>query len=168
MRRGIMRQLAAFNLYPQEAPNWPWPAIIQMLQHHFLADCQSQAEIVAQCMKSNCQLASGVNPLDGCAAACLQGLRWQTTRRNRPLAWETICQEIEANRPVVICWGGHPCICIGYEALDRHLLVFNPLPIGRGRLETLSYYDYAELFNVQSLYAIQPVSSRQLEAPALS
>ncbi|HXF60369.1 MAG TPA: hypothetical protein VNK95_02055 [Caldilineaceae bacterium] len=167
-----MRQLAAFTLYPQEAPNWRWPAIIQMLQHHFWADCQSQAEIAAQCTNSGCAPtasdSAGLSPLTGCAAACLQGLRWQATRRNRPLAWETFCQEIEVNRPVVICWGEHSCICVGYEALSRHLLVFNPLPVGRGRLETLSYYDYTELFDVQSLYAIQPVASRRLQAPALS
>jgi hypothetical protein len=41
------------------------------------------------------------------------------------------------------------------------LITYNPLPVGRGRIETLAYHDYAGLFNSESWYGIQPAPHPQ-------
>jgi hypothetical protein len=155
-----MKQITRFTVYPQEAADWCWPAVIQMLQHYFLAGSQTQPAIAAACKGEFCCQSMAVQ--DGphvCPHPCLQGLTWRVTGRNEPLAWETLCQEIEADRPVVIAWGGHMCICVGYDPLGRLLSIFNPLPVSRGRLETLAYHEYAGLFNAQSWFGIQPAQA---------
>lgn len=154
-----MKQLAEFALYPQDAPDWCWAAVVQMIQHYYLSTHQSQAEIVRQCHGGqSCTHRSVSECIWRCSHPCLEGLVWQVTGRNRHLPWATICAELDAERPVVITWGDHSVICIGYEPLGRMLTIFNPLPVGRGRIETLPYHDYLDLFNSESWYAIQPIS----------
>ncbi len=154
-----MKRLSQFALYPQDAPDWCWAAVVQMLQHHYLSTWQSQAEIVRRCNgRRGCVTSHTDGESRRCSSPCLDGLVWQATGRNRPLRWELLCAELDADRPVVITWQGHSVVCIGYDPIGRALIVYNPLPVGRGRVETLPYHDYAGLFNSESWYGIRLAS----------
>lgn len=154
-----MKQLAEFALYPQDAPDWCWAAVVQMIQHYYLSTHQSQAEIMHHCCGGvSCTNSGTSERVRRCPHPCLAGLEWQVTGRNRHLPWETICAELDAERPVIITWADHSVICIGYERLGRVLTIYNPLPVGRGRIEMLPYHDYTNLFNSESWYAFQAIS----------
>lgn len=158
-----MKLLAEFTLYPQDAPDWCWAAVVQMLQQHYLPQHQSQAEIIHRCRGSQLGCITHVSARQRCICAnpCLDGLIWQVTGRNRYLRWETLCAELDNGRPVVISWEGHSVVCIGYDPVGRLLVIYNPLPVGRGRTETLPYHDYVSLFNSESWYGIQPAPRPQ-------
>lgn len=157
-----MRLLAEFTLYPQDAPDWCWAAVVQMLQHHYLPQRLSQAEIIHRCRGDlGCVAQHAAQRPASCANPCLDGLVWQATGRNRYLHWDALCAEVDAGRPVVIMWGGHSVVCIGYDPVGRALITYNPLPVGRGRMETLPYLDYINLFNGESWYGIQPAARPQ-------
>jgi hypothetical protein len=64
----------------------------------------------------------------------------------KPLTWETIKAEIDANRPFVFAWksaggGGHMVVVTGYGTSDgvRYLFVNDPSPVNEG---TFTYYTY--------------------------
>jgi hypothetical protein len=164
MTKHVMNLIPDFTLFPQEAPNWCWPAVVQMLQHHFLPISQSQSDIAAHCHSElGCVTVGPQGGRCDCTHPCLRGLQWQVTRRNHSLAWEQLRREIDAGRPVVVTWGSHIGVCVGYDPVGRLLALYNPLPIGRGRLESLPYHDYEGLFNAQSWFDIQDRSGRQLQ-----
>lgn len=151
-----MTRIAEFALYPQDAPEWCWAAVVQMLQQHYLPIRQTQAEIVRCCQgDSMCITANSASRSRHCPNPCLEGLVWQATGRNRHLPWKTLCAELDAQRPVIITWDRHSVVCIGYEPVGRILTIYNPLPVGRGRVESLPYHNYVELFNSESWYAIR-------------
>ncbi|RIK53209.1 MAG: hypothetical protein DCC57_08655 [Chloroflexi bacterium] len=167
-----MKLLAEFALYPQDAPDWCWAAVVQMLQHHYLPRRQSQAEIIRHCRGSlnsgsvdpgefGCATHHRARRMCLCANPCLEGLVWQVTGRNRALSWAMLCAELDAGRPVVIIWESHSVVCIGYDPVGRVLVTYNPLPVGRGRTEALPYLDYVNLFNSESWYGIQPAPRPQ-------
>lgn len=136
-----VKEVAGLEFIAQTKSNWCWAATSLMMRKFYLKDKSSLEQVVAEIVPdlSNTQ-----------SALQLSRLKPALPVEGRLLTWDEIKAEIDAGRPFIIARSGHFLSCYGYEdgAGTQKLRVWNPLPVGAGAKERLTYAAYTALINV--------------------
>ena len=131
LRREGVFATPAFTAIPQFKGNWCWAACSQMMRRHYNAERASQSDIVRNAL-------GGYENIT--YTPVFIGLNHETTADDTPITFEVA----KASVPFVYLRGNHYVTCIGYKEATEELLIFNPLPVARGRYELISYATYRE------------------------
>jgi hypothetical protein len=125
---------------PQEQPSWCWAAVSQMMREYYRGELITQPNLV--------QAATG-QKADTMFGLLLVGLTCQSSGEGKVLPFDEIVTEIDSNRPFIVGNLDHYWVCYGYVLQPQTVLVWNPMPVGRGAKERKTYKEYCDLITGQ-------------------
>ena len=130
-RREGVHFVAEFTAIPQFKGNWCWAACSQMMRRHYKGERTSQSDIVHNAL-------GGYQDIT--YTPVFVGLDHLTTEDDTPISFEVAKNSV----PFVYLRGNHYVTCVGYKEATRELVIFNPLPVARGRFELITYGQYSD------------------------
>jgi hypothetical protein len=169
----------------QRQGNWCWAATTEMIARYVYPGIDSVA--VRQCDQASASASATQHKSIACCASPLPdhcdaggwpdfprlGFKMPKRTTDKPLRWDDLTKEIQANRPIAFSWHwlgangkdtgeGHMVALIGYARLDTIRLVYvnDPWPVPDGtRVVEMTYSRYVAVLKERShwndYYAIQ-------------
>ena len=127
---------------PQAKPNWCWAAVSAMMRRYFADEDIDPPAIVREMQPT---AVVGAEP-DVQGPLRLIGLRHEPGQ-GVTLSWDQVKAELDADRPFIFASGGHYYVATGYveQGANRRLRYWNPLPVGVGKQDFMTYDRYADI-----------------------